>query len=106
MVAHSFRPSPIAIDPSIFEPGLEIAAQKEMVEPQTCIAWPAISHIVPESIDQFVGVLGTDGIDPPSANELFERRAAFRLDQSVIIPRFRWVDINICSRVEIASKDY
>src|SRR5690606_11334955 len=85
----------------------KVRAEQEMVEAQSGIAAPAISHVVPEGVDSIIRVNPAECIRPAAADQPPECRTALRLDQGIIVPGAGWIYIEIRGgHVEVASQHH
>jgi hypothetical protein len=76
-----------------------------MVKSQPGVPRVAVSHIMPERIDPLVGMPFAECVGPSLLDEARVRRTTHRLDQSIVIPRGGWIDIDICrGDIVIASQ--
>jgi hypothetical protein len=76
-----------------------------MVEPQARVARPAHTFVVPERVDPLVRIFLAQRVGPALAQKFFERRAAFGLDQRVVVVGFRRIDVELGRRdVVVAGK--
>src|SRR5262245_11382033 len=66
-----------------------------MVDPQTRISRPVIPEIVPERVNALIGMEVADRIDPPLPQQTCVRVTALRLQQRVLFPGSRVVDVEI-----------
>src|SRR6185437_4506802 len=64
-----------------------------MVEPEARIARPAVALVIPEGEHWLRGMQSADRVRPALRNEGGKRRAALRLDQRVLVPRFGRIDV-------------
>src|SRR5690349_14110022 len=78
-----------------------------MVEPQPGVALPALTHVVPERVDTLLAIKIADGIEPALIDKLGIRSPALRLDQRIVLPGRRGIDIELGRRdVEVASENH
>ena len=76
-----------------------------MVEAQAGIALPAHAAIVPEGVERLLRVELAQRVGPAAADQPPEGGAAIRMDQRVVVPGPRLIDVEIGRRnVEVAGK--
>ena len=106
MVARILLATNIAINTRIDEALGKHGAEQQVVEPQARIAPPPVALVVPERVDRFARVSHTDRIDPSLVQQSAERRSAGRLNQGVLCPGFRRVDVHVSrDNVVVAGQD-
>src|SRR5206468_12320650 len=89
VVAGAFFAARFAVDASFEEARRKGWTEQKMIEPQTRVARPAVSLVIPECVDRLVRVALADRIIPALRHKRLERRTTLRLDQRVLVPRFR-----------------
>src|SRR5690606_26968246 len=91
------------IDARFLETRGEVWRQEQVVEPEACVALPALSHGVPECVDALAGMLVSKGIGPAAADQRSVCGTRLRLNQCILVPRLGGVDVEIGRRhIEIA----
>src|SRR5690606_5152272 len=66
MVAGPGLRSHMTIDAGIEQPVRQGSRQQQVVETQSRISLPSVSHVVPESVDALIRVHGSQGVDEGS----------------------------------------
>ena len=80
-------------------------AQQQMIDAQAGVARPAVAQVAPVSVHRRVGMQRADGVAPALTEQARETRAAFRLQQRVLVVRFGLIDIAIGRHdIEIAGE--
>src|SRR5213593_1638754 len=97
----------MAVDAGIDQPCGEGWAEQEMVDAKAGIARPAVSHVVPERIDRIVWMQMADRVGPALLQQSPEGRAAFGLEQRVVVPGLGRIDVAIGRHdIEITGQDH
>src|SRR3954453_14198864 len=93
MVAGALLPAHMPVDAGHGESSSRPGAEEEMVEAQPMVARPAIELVVPERVHGLVGMGLTHRINPSLVEKAAEGGAAFRLEESVLVPGPRRIDV-------------
>jgi hypothetical protein len=75
-------------------------AQQQMVDPQTGVSLPSIPQVVPERVHRLARVQSPDRVHPSLFRQLSKGCPARGLNESVLVPRLRGVDV-LLSRNDI-----
>src|SRR4029079_12170753 len=73
----------------------ERLVEQQVIDAQPRIASPVVSKVVPKGINALVRVLHAQRIGPALRQQPLVRRAWRRLEQRVLLPRFRIVDVEV-----------
>jgi hypothetical protein len=95
MVASTLLTAREPVDTSVDQAIGGYPVQQEEIDAQARIPAPAISFVVPERVHRLLGVKGPNGVDPTLIEQAPIARAAFRLKQRILCPRFGRIDIMI-----------
>src|SRR5436190_2154320 len=82
-----------AIDTRSLQPRGKIGTEKEVVEPQACVARPAVSHVVPERIDALIRMQRANGVGPTLLEQTRKRGTTLRLHQRILLVRPGGIDV-------------
>src|SRR5687768_6962964 len=106
MVAGALPSANVAIDAGVAQARCNAWAEQDVIEAQPGIARPAIPLVVPESVDLLARVQRPQRIGPALLQQALERRAAFGLQQRVIVPGPGWIDVEVGRHdVVVAGQD-
>jgi len=75
--------------------GSEFLVEQQVVDAQARVARPAIAPIVPIGVDRLVRMQYTDCIAPPLLQQPRECGTALGLEQCIVSPRCRVVDVGV-----------
>src|SRR3954454_15116384 len=77
-----------------------------MVEPQARITRPAVSLVIPEGVDALFRVQFADRVTPALCHQRGKGRTALRLDQGILVPRARRVDVDLIWRNVVVAGEH
>src|SRR4051812_35139897 len=93
VVAGAFLAAHLAIDAGLEQARRNRRAQQQVIEPQSGVARPALALVVPEREHRFRRMHRPDRVSPALVHQRLERSAALRLDQRILVPGLRRIDI-------------
>ena len=94
MIACTFPAANVAVTSGRFKTVRQGRAQQQVIEAQSGIALPAVTHVVPERIDALAGMQRAQGVGPALLDQARILGAALRLHQRVVIPRFGRINVD------------
>ena len=103
VIARTVSSADVTVDARVDKPVSEVAAQKQMIEPEAGIAWPAHALVVPEGVDALLWMPVTQRVGPAAADELSVGCTAVRVDECVIVPGRGRVDVEVGRRDIVVS---
>src|SRR4051794_29352091 len=78
-----------------------------MVQTQPGVALKAMADVVPEGVDARLAGLLTQRVSPALLDKAGVGGAALRLDQRIVVPGFRRVNVDLGRRdIEVAGEDH
>src|SRR6185437_2776187 len=92
------------IDVGVEEAGREIGTQQQVIDSQTRVALEVIAKEVPERVEPFLRMAGAQGIHPALIEQTLVGGAGLRLQQRVLPPAFRIVDIGVGRHHVVVSR--
>ncbi len=93
MIARLGRAADPAIDARLAQRRRQRRIQQQMVDAQTRIGLPVLPKVIPERVDPFVRIVCAQGIDPSLLEQAPITGAAFGLQQRVLEPGARVIDV-------------
>src|SRR5688500_176494 len=85
VIAGAFPTPHLAVDPAGPELAHQVLAQEEMVEPQSAVPLPAVSHVIPEGVERrIVRIEFSQRIGPSLLEKRRISRAGRRLYQRIV----------------------
>jgi hypothetical protein len=103
-IACTFHPPDLAIDAGLLQPQRQLRAEQKVIEPQTGIAFKPVSPVRPEPIERRVPMLRAQRVGPALLQQCSASGAALRLDQRVLVPGARLINVERRRRdVEVAG---
>lgn len=77
-----------------------------MVDPQARVSLKSLPSIVPESVYSLLGIPKSQAVPPGASDESLQYFPGLWIDQCVLIPGPRWIDIDIAGRdIEITGQN-
>src|SRR6266404_4418267 len=86
MVAGAFLASYLAVDAGLDQARRDGRAEQKMIEPQSGVARPAVSLVIPKRVHRLRRMKIADRIEPALRHQRFERGTTLRLDQRIVVP--------------------
>jgi putative transposase len=77
----------------IAQPLGEIGAEEKMIQPQSLIVGPALSHVVPECVHRLCRMQFAQRVRPALFDDPLKRCPALWLNECVIVPRLGRIDV-------------
>ncbi|SPA54885.1 protein of unknown function [Cupriavidus taiwanensis] len=82
-----------AVDAGVAQPRRQFGAQQQVVDAQAGIGLPVPAEVIPEGVDRRVGMVLAQRIGPALRQQACVGIAAFRLQQGILAPGTRVVDV-------------
>src|SRR6185369_15091538 len=95
MVARMLLAAHPAIDTRLHQARCECGVEQQVVDTQAGIAIPMLAEVIPEREDRLVGMQMPDRIGPALLEQALVTLPGFRLQQCILEPRARVVDVEV-----------
>src|SRR5262249_53698462 len=106
VVASTFHTPNFPIHASIFELLGALRAEQQQIDAKTAVAFPALTHVIPVCIHRSIRMKLANSIHPALIEQATEGGAAFWLNERILRPRLRRIDIPISRNdIVVASQD-
>jgi hypothetical protein len=95
VIARAFEPPHLSVNTGFNEAFGSFWVEQQMIDAKPGIAWPPVSHVVPEGVHRRIGMQFAHSVDPALVENAPKQGARLRLYKSVLYVGPSWIDVGI-----------
>src|SRR2546428_533818 len=94
------------IHAGVYQARRELLAEQQVIDAQPRVALPVLAEVIPERVDRFVRMPRADRIDPSLLQQPLVALAALGLQQRILAPGARVVDIEVRRHHVVVAREH